>query len=189
MASPINSTTPYPISFRPATGDDAENVVALRSDPTTRLNLKDPRIFSVAQCANWLNNLGAGSERYVIEVEELTYGFHPQYISKFIGLFRVDNIDTSNHNCCVGLDLLKEYRGRGLGFQTYKLMLDEFLLHRNMDNVWLEVLETNETGIALYRKLGFKQDGVLRNRVFRNGTYINCLVMSLLRTEWLEKKR
>lgn len=188
MGSETSSITPCQISFRSASGEDAKNVVRLRSDPTTRLNLKDPRVFSVTQCANWLNNLGVGSERYVIEVKELSYGFHSHYISKFIGLFRVDNIDPSNHNCCVGLDILKDHRGKGLGYQAYQLMLDELLLHRNMDNVWLEVLETNEVGIALYKKLGFQQDGVLRNRVFRNGTYINCFVMSLLRTEWLEKK-
>lgn len=103
---------------------------------------------------------------------------------RFVGLIRLDNIDDVNGNCCVGLDIIEEERGKGLAKAVYRKLLDELFLQRRMECVWLEVLATNTVAIELYKKLGFTIDGRLRSRIFRNGSYLDCLTMSILRNEW-----
>ena len=66
-------------------------------------------------------------------------------------------------------------------------MLDYFVKHLNFESIWLEVLETNKRAIHIYEELGFQADGILRNRIYREGHYINYIVMSILRDEWLKR--
>jgi diamine N-acetyltransferase len=74
--------------------------------------------------------------------------------------------------------------GRGYGKQVLQLLLkkifDEFKAHR----LWLDVFETNVRAQHLYRSLGFQQDGIFREAVYRDGTYHSLFLMSLLDHEY-----
>ena len=43
----------------------------------------------------------------------------------------------------------------------------------------LTVFPHNEPAIALYRKLGFREEGLIRRRYFIDGRYIDAMVMGL----------
>ena len=74
--------------------------------------------------------------------------------------------------------------GRGHGKQALQLLLkkifDEFKAHR----LWLDVFETNDRAQHLYRSLGFQQDGVFREAVYRDGKYHSLFLMSMLDHEY-----
>lgn len=165
------------LEYRPSNEDDVDDICKMRWADSTRLQLRDARQYSRENCRRWINEMGGSSERLSVFLNK-----------KFIGLIRLDNIDDINNNCCVGLDLAENERGKGLAKQIYKKIIDELFFQRGMECIWLEVLETNTIAIALYKGLGFHIDGVLRNRIFRNNKYIACLSMSILRNEWEEKQ-
>jgi len=50
------------------------------------------------------------------------------------------------------------------------------------------VFKFNERAIHTYEKIGFKVDATLRDNIFKDGKYQDELVMSILRSEWEEKK-
>jgi len=161
------------IYYRPATVEDVNNICMMRWADSTRLQIRDARQYTEANCRRWISNMGGSSERLSVFDD-----------GRFVGLIRLDNIDDVNGNCCVGLDIIEEERGKGLAKATYQKLLDELFFQRRMECVWLEVLETNTVAVELYKKLGFTIDGKLRSRVFRNGLYLDCLTMSILRSEW-----
>lgn len=161
------------IFIRPALLEDAKDICNMRWDESTRLYLNDARMFSIEQCKEWLTNLPPSSERWCAQND----GF-------FAGLIRIDEIDEINNTCAVGLDLTPSVRGRGLSKLIYQKALQDLFNNRNMNCVWLHVLTTNTIALNLYRGLGFKEEGVLRKRVYRGGRYINCISMSLLKEEW-----
>jgi diamine N-acetyltransferase len=76
--------------------------------------------------------------------------------------------------------------GRGNGKQALRLLLkkvfDEFGAHR----LWLDVFETNLRAQHVYRSFGFRQEGVLREAVYRDGKYHSLFLMSLLDREYRE---
>jgi RimJ/RimL family protein N-acetyltransferase len=70
--------------------------------------------------------------------------------------------------------------GKGHGRQALQLLLrfvfDEAGAHR----LWLDVYETNLRAQHLYRSLGFQQDGIFREAVYRDDRYHSLLLMSML---------
>jgi RimJ/RimL family protein N-acetyltransferase len=48
-----------------------------------------------------------------------------------------------------------------------------------LERIELEVFESNKTAIKLYKKFHFKLEGKRTAAVKIEGTYINCLMMSL----------
>jgi putative acetyltransferase len=46
--------------------------------------------------------------------------------------------------------------------------------------VELHVRADNQAAIALYRKFGFREEGLLRAYVYRDGAYADCLAMARL---------
>jgi len=55
----------------------------------------------------------------------------------------------------------------------------------NLHRVFLYVYDFNERGIRCYEKVGFQHEGRLRQSRFTAGRYVDDLVMSILREEWL----
>lgn len=75
-------------------------------------------------------------------------------------------------------------RGKGYGREAMELLLDFGFFRLNLHKIWLQVFLRNETAIHLYRTLGFHEDGILREDVYREGGYLDLMVMSLLQREW-----
>jgi RimJ/RimL family protein N-acetyltransferase len=54
----------------------------------------------------------------------------------------------------------------------------------NLHKISLEVLSTNTRAISLYENLGFIKDGVKREEVYKNGKWIDSIIMSILKSEY-----
>ena len=79
----------------------------------------------------------------------------------------------------LGMGLLPEYRGRGLGRQ---LAVHAISAARQMgiERIELEVFASNTAAIALYRALGFVIEGTKRRARKLDGEYDDNVVMALL---------
>jgi len=75
--------------------------------------------------------------------------------------------------------------GKGLGRACTKVALSHGFRELNLNRIYLTVLSTNERAIQLYQSLGFQEEGRLRQAQFKNGRYIDVLIMGLLRSEHL----
>ncbi|TYP76932.1 GNAT family N-acetyltransferase [Aquimarina intermedia] len=145
------------------------------------------------------------------------YAGHPFYINEEKEQAWFDKILTSDiplssfgieqkeSNILIGMSFLKDinlihrtaelaifigdekYTGKGLAkeatLQTVAFAFDNLNLHR----VYLVVQEDNIRAIELYLKCGFIKEGVLRESVFKNGKYLNKIIMSILKTEYLKQ--
>lgn len=65
-------------------------------------------------------------------------------------------------------------RGLGLGEKTFKFLINE--AYKRVDDIRLEVLETNTIAYSLYKKLGFieynNKEGVIYMKLERNDTTV-----------------
>lgn len=80
----------------------------------------------------------------------------------------------------------KGVRGKGVATQTLKKTLEIMFEEKNINRVWLKVLQNNINGIKLYEELGFTLEGIERESLLYNNKYLNQRVYSLLRKEWRE---
>jgi ribosomal-protein-alanine N-acetyltransferase len=83
----------------------------------------------------------------------------------------------------IGLALLPEHRGRGLGTASQRLLVEYLFRYTTAHR--LEAL-TNTGNLAEQKaleRLGFQREGVLRGMVFGNGAWLDNVLYSLLRDE------
>jgi RimJ/RimL family protein N-acetyltransferase len=83
------------------------------------------------------------------------------------------------HIGVLGVALLPEFRRQALGGRLMRQTLDAaraFGLHR----VELTVREDNKSAIALYKKIGFEIEGLLRDAIRVDDAYENVVLMGLL---------
>src|SRR5690606_15122000 len=66
----------------------------------------------------------------------------------------------------------KSLWNRGLGSQITGAVLDFGFRQLNLHRIYLNVLASNQRAIHLYKKIGFQQEGILRDCQFRNGQYV-----------------
>ncbi|WP_262706105.1 MULTISPECIES: GNAT family N-acetyltransferase [Streptomyces] len=83
----------------------------------------------------------------------------------------------------IGVGVLPEHRGQGVGTAAQKLLVD-YLLDRTTANR-VEAL-TNGGNISEHKaleRLEFHQEGVMRGRSFQHDEYVDVLAYRLLRSE------
>jgi len=78
----------------------------------------------------------------------------------------------------------KGVRGKGVGRDATKLMLEYGFRTLNLNRIWLRVTQGNAAAIRVYERLGFQREGVLRQAFFADGALQDVLVMGLLAGEW-----
>jgi UDP-4-amino-4,6-dideoxy-N-acetyl-beta-L-altrosamine N-acetyltransferase len=96
-----------------------------------------------------------------------------------IGVVYLLQIDYQNRNAEFAIFIgNKEEQGKGYGKQASTMMLKHAFNDLNLHKVYLTVLESNTNAIKLYNKIGFTQNGILPDEVFKKGKYHNMILMS-----------
>lgn len=78
----------------------------------------------------------------------------------------------------------KNYWSKGAGSFSTKAMLSHGFSNMNLHRIYLTVLESNGRALSMYTKTGFKQEGNLREAIFKSGCYHNLILMSVLHSEF-----
>lgn len=156
---------------------DLEALRVMHNHDDVLMKLTDPTHVSEAQQEAWFTSasISRTSRRYVARLREN---------DEFVGMFRVDSIDTFNGNAFVGCDILPLYQGKGYATEFFVYILDYLFNALRLHRVELLTLHNNHRAIKLYKKLGFIEEGMRREALYRDGGHQNLLAMGLLANEW-----
>lgn len=111
-------------------------------------------------------------------------------ISKLIGTVQLTNIHHVNRSAEFSIMIGdKSYWSKGAGFFATLSVIHHGFDNLNLNRIYLTVLQYNTRAIKMYEKAGFKEEGVLREAIFKNGTFVNLIQMSILKTEKSHEKR
>ena len=83
------------------------------------------------------------------------------------------------HNCGIGMSVLKEFWGLGVGTHLLNALIDFAKGTNTIEIVHLKVKADNERAIALYKKMGFQEIGRYPNEVKIDGQYYDTILMNL----------
>jgi RimJ/RimL family protein N-acetyltransferase len=104
-----------------------------------------------------------------------------------VGLYKIDNrVGSAEFAILIGD---KTKWDRGLGRACLEFALKYGFEELNLNRIELTVLATNMRAIGLYSSVGFREEGRLRQAQFKNGEYIDVIMMGLLRSEYVVPKR
>lgn len=102
-----------------------------------------------------------------------------------LGYMSIKHIDWRNRQVEWGGLIIGEVENhhKGYGFAATQLMLDYVFGELGMHRIYGYWLESNVASIQLALKIGFVQEGVLRQVVFKNNRFHNLLLLSKLKEE------
>lgn len=133
---------------------------------------------NLEQQRKWFDNQFKDDKKKLIIVEKIS--------NLPVGLLGVMNIDHINKNCEIGITIgEKKYWGKGYSKEAMGLIISFLFQQMNMHIIYLQVFETNLRGVNFFKKCGFRVDGKLKDKYFKNGAYVSYLLMSLSRTDFM----
>lgn len=74
--------------------------------------------------------------------------------------------------------------GEGLGQRALHALMAHVFQQLRAHRLWLDVFATNARALHVYRKNGFREDGVFREAIYRDGEFHTLLLFSILDREY-----
>ncbi len=169
------------IRLRATTRADLPLFVRWFNDPEVTAYLTRFWPLSPEAEAQWFEQMLARPEYerpLVIEIRAKE-GWQP------IGNCAFHRLDWRNRRAEVGIAIgEKAYWDQGYGSEALSVLLRHGFEDLNLHRIELQVFAGNDRAVAAYRKLGFVEEGRLREAEFRRGRYLDVILMSILRPEW-----
>jgi UDP-4-amino-4,6-dideoxy-N-acetyl-beta-L-altrosamine N-acetyltransferase len=159
--------------------EDMPKLLEWRNDPSNRRYFREYRETNLEDQLNWYKN--------VMMKDPTWHHFMVKPISnpdKTIGIVLLNHIHPIYRTGEFGITLGDpEYRGKGYGKDMLLTLIKYGFDQLNLNRIWCEVYSNNES-IHLYRKIGFKDEGILRQHVFKDGEYLDSYMLGMLKSEY-----
>jgi len=120
---------------------------------------------------------------FLIKDENIKHLIVKSNDKKRIGFVILAGIKTK-HKSIEFRRLVISFKGKGYGSKTIKMIKQFCFEELNCNRLWLDVLETNFRARHVYKKAGFKEEGVLRESIVIENEFKNLVIMSILKKEY-----
>jgi len=132
------------------------------------------RFISKTAEAEWLRERVAFSRNSVnLAICLLPGGEH-------VGNIYLRDINWVSRNASMHLFIgSSEFRKKGYGYEAIRQLLAHAFLDLNLNRIHIEMLATNANAIKVYEKCGFVMEGRLKQHAFKQGKFVDVLVMGL----------
>ena len=105
-----------------------------------------------------------------------------------VGLVELVEINHIHRRAEFQIIIAHEHQGKGYATVATTLAMDYAFSVLNLYKLSLIVDCENQRAVNVYKKLGFQQEGVLRDEFFVNGEYRDVYCMAVFQPEYLAKR-
>lgn len=168
------------LRLRPSAATDAEGMFAMLSDPESMKYWCDKPVKDLAAAIEVLNKDLESDAAGNSLCWAVTFPGEDRMIGKCI-LFRFDE---ANHRAEIGYILNREYWRRGLMRQALEVVIDFAFDTLKLHRIEADVDTENTSSIAILEKLGFKREGLFRERWFVYDEWQDSVMLGLLEQDW-----
>ena len=167
------------VQLTPLTNADLKTVNRWQNDPFIRdqiMGFRGPVRLETTE--EWIRNLAAQNLK-----TRVVFGIRLDASLK--GVAQLHGIDWIQRSAVLGVFVGDaEDRGLGLGRAAVTLILDYGFKGLDLQRVTLEVLASNAPARRLYERLGFVQEGLMREAFLRDGAREDVALYGLLQREF-----
>ena len=161
--------------IRKANDRDTTQILAVMKDAEQSgfmLYAPDERNMAPASLSKLINSINQTS----------TSGFFiAQHEDEIVGylLLKAESLSRTSHRAQIAVGVHSKSRGKGVGTALFDQMI-HWAKQAQLHRLELTVIEHNEQAVHLYKKMGFKIEGIKRNSLLIDGQYVNELYMAKL---------
>lgn len=168
------------VLLRAIEDNDISSIVDWRNDPEIYKFFYEHEPLSLTAQKIWLEkHMSHQDERmWIIEVIDS---------SSAVGTVGLVDIDWRNRKAEWGRFFIGSplYYGKGYGSEVEAIILRYFFDHMNMNRLQCTVFTDNTNVIDLHNKFGFKQEGLYKQYIFKDGVYHDVVYLAMLREDYL----
>jgi UDP-4-amino-4,6-dideoxy-N-acetyl-beta-L-altrosamine N-acetyltransferase len=166
------------IYLRPLEMEDIDSFILWLNDEEIRQYLQRTSPL------NW-NREKEFVEKLYRDDREIILGMVLKENNRLIGNIGLHKISVPYRQAELGIFIGdKSCWSKGYGTEALNIMLGYGFDQLNLHRIHLTVLSFNARAIRAYEKVGFRQEGVFREHIYRNGQYHDVYCMGILEDEW-----
>lgn len=176
------------VQLRAPLGDDAEKLVAFQRDNRDRFAALDgdrPEEFYTVDW--WARRIAALEEQqragrlmYFIVIAKAA----PSGVAGVVSFTSIARAPF--YSCKIGFAVDAAHEGCGVMREALQLAIGDVFERRGLHRVGAEYAATNQRSAGLLARLGFRQEGVLRNYMRVDGRWEDFVVAALVNDHWRE---
>ena len=102
-----------------------------------------------------------------------------------VGSVSLKNISHSMGYGEIGYGVAQSHHGRGIGTAGVRLLVEKIFSESKLRRLIAYVHEENQASRRLLEKLGFQEEGLLRDHYLIQGVPVNEVLYGLLKREWM----
>ena len=133
---------------------------------------------TVEDFRKYINN---SKQRYAAHTE---IGYVIMANNDMVGRIGLYNIDVFNKSASIGYWLSKEWEGKGIITRSCNAVIEEGFKRLKLNRIEIRAALQNYKSQAIPQRLGFKQEGIIRQGEFVNNQFVDLYVYSMLSEEW-----
>lgn len=169
------------VRLRPLEESDVDDILTWVNDPEIVGNLAafagEP--FSRDQELAWIRQVRASPSDVVFTI----LGADGRYLGQ-CGIHQIHARSKVGRLACI--IARRQDMGRGRGSAAIRAICDHAFDALGLHKLWLMVFAHNARGRGIYGRIGFREEGVLREEYFHDGRWHDMVRMSVLAREWQE---
>ena len=168
------------VRLRPLAASDLDHIMGWVNDPAIVGNFAafSGKAFTREEEKAYIDKLLASPSDRVFSVERVADG---HYVGQ-VGIHQIHAPSRVGRLACIIAK--RAEMGRGYGTGAIRLVLDWAFHEAKLHKVWLMCFKENSRARAIYQRIGFIEEGTLREEYLHAGVYHDMVRMSLLEREW-----
>ena len=165
--------------LRPIVADDADAMFADLADEEGMRLTGTQATFDRPTVEAWTSSRGDTDDRLDLAVTDPVDG-------RWLGEVVINEVDEDNRSCNFRIALSAHARNRGVGSEATRLIVGHVFgeIEPAVNRISLGVYTHNPRAIAVYERVGFVREGLLRQTLRWDGVFIDEVVMAMLRSDW-----
>lgn len=120
---------------------------------------------------------------------ELVFAIKLKKNNLHIGNASIQNINNIYRSADLAIIIgNKKYWNKGISTEIFRLFIEYGFSRLNLNRLTAGTPVTNIGMTAICKKIGMKQEGIMREFMYKNGKYIDVVIFSILKKEFISKK-
>ena len=116
--------------------------------------------------------------------EAASWGIEYRATGRIIGTIGFMWIQSDNSAAEVGYSLARDFWNRGVMTEALKAVIEYGFGRMNLNRIEAQHETTNPASGAVMRKCGMRQEGILRQRLYNKGRYVDVALYAILRDDY-----
>ncbi|MFF4045164.1 GNAT family N-acetyltransferase [Streptomyces chartreusis] len=164
--------------LRPFTEADAAVMAEIIEDPeVVRFTGEASEEFPMERLRSWYGSRSAQNDRLDLAVTDRATG-------ELVGEVVLYEWDATARSCTFRTLVGPRGRGRGIGTEATRLIVGHGFEQLGLHRIQLDAYGHNPRALRVYEKVGFVVEGVRREADFRDGQWLDWVMMAVLDHEW-----